>query len=223
MLVSLAGIGVIFAGKQKIYNQEGYRCNPGFGLLAPVVIPLIIVVGLEAFLLGFQPIYDQASSLFDPKRKKEVESINGRLPVWRASLPIIRDYPLTGAGPGTFPLIHTHYMKKMPAFDAYVWNEYLQLCVEAGPLSLAACLWLITCLVVGCIRAYLKEEDRGKEITLLGILGAILATAIHCLTSPLLHVMANNILLVTLTGIAMSRYFQGERPARGRICDRRND
>jgi len=208
MLLGLLGAGIIFAYKVKRDRKEDYRDRLNPKLLITVIILFVIVVGLGVSLLGFQAVYDKTSSLFDQKRKKEIESLNGRLPVWKASIQIIKDYPFTGTGLGTFPLVHTHYMKKMLPSDTYTWNEYLQLCLEAGPLSLATCFWLMSCLVVSSIQTFLQIKSRSKERVLFGLLAGILATAIHCLTAPLLHFMSNTILLATLSGLAMSRYFQ---------------
>jgi len=78
-----------------------------------------------------------------------IETLNSRVPVWRAALGLVRDYPLAGSGYGTF---EAAFANRRPAGVSNRWdhahNDWLQTLIEGGAPAALAALWL-TALCLG--------------------------------------------------------------------------
>jgi len=89
--------------------------------------------------------------------------------VWKESLPILEDFPLVGAGLGTFRSIHPYY-KIHDATATTAMSSLLQCGVEAGAVGLGivalAGLWSL-CRLPGCVKA-VGTADRTLTYGLIG-------------------------------------------------------
>jgi len=160
------------------------------------------VVFIVTVALGFNNVNYQASSFFDQKRKKQIESFNGRVAIWSATLDLIRDYPVLGVGPGTFPYVYEKYLKRHIG-DEYAHSEYLWVMSEWGIASILLVLWMQIILFKETLGLYLKRRSNTKRSLALGIFGSFVAISIHSIVDYNLHFMANMFLVVILAGIVM--------------------
>ena len=100
---------------------------------------------------------------FDPGRlvdryAKTAESLTdeaGRVTAWSDSMGIIRDYPVTGTGLGTFAQVYPSYRSpEIRRFFDHLHNDLLQWIVETGFLGLLLLLplvWATTRRVVAAL------------------------------------------------------------------------
>ena len=103
-----------------------------FGSLGGFLI--VAIISVEPLRLRFFSIF----------AGREDDSNNFRINVWEAVFKMIRDYPLTGIGPGhdAFNQVYPRYMNsRYPALSAY--SIFLEHLVEMGYLGLGCFLWLI--------------------------------------------------------------------------------
>ncbi|MGK7934308.1 MAG: IctB family putative bicarbonate transporter [Xenococcaceae cyanobacterium] len=103
-----------------------------FGSLGGLL--LVAIISVEPLRLRFLSIF----------AGREDDSNNFRINVWEAVFKMIRDYPLTGIGPGhdAFNQVYPRYMNsRYPALSAY--SIFLEHLVEMGYLGLGCFLWLI--------------------------------------------------------------------------------
>ncbi|MDJ0687608.1 MAG: IctB family putative bicarbonate transporter [Xenococcaceae cyanobacterium MO_188.B32] len=103
-----------------------------FGSLGGLLI--VAIISVEPLRLRFLSIFVGRAD----------DSNNFRINVWEAVFKMIRDYPLTGIGPGhdAFNQIYPRYMNsRYPALSAY--SIFLEHLVEMGYLGLGCFLWLI--------------------------------------------------------------------------------
>jgi len=109
------------------------------------ILPVVAVIFLFSAIFGYVNVKNEVIGLFN---KNRIESVSGRVPIWKGTLEIIRAYPLLGAGPGTFPLLCERYVNKSigggDLRDKYAHNEYLQTMSEWGIFSLGIILWIQT-------------------------------------------------------------------------------
>jgi O-antigen ligase len=140
--------------------------------------------------------------------KGRIESVSGRMPIWKGTLDMIRTYPLLGAGPGTFPLLCEDYIGKYVSNlrDKYAHSEYLQTGAEWGGFSLLIIFWIQILFFLAAFRAYAQAHTRFSQYLRLGILGSITAISIHSLAEFALHPMANAILCVVLGALAINSH-----------------
>ena len=103
-----------------------------FGSLGGLLI--VAIISVEPLRLRFLSIFAGRAD----------DSNNFRINVWEAVFKMIRDYPLTGIGPGhdAFNQVYPRYMNsRYPALSAY--SIFLEHLVEMGYLGLGCFLWLI--------------------------------------------------------------------------------
>ncbi len=179
--------------------------------LAKRTIPIILLGGVGLIVIvgfGFKSVNYQLSSFFVQKRKKEIESFNGRTFVWKATLDLIRDYPVLGTGPGTFPYVYEKYLKKYfnrRIGDEYAHSEYLWVMSEWGIVSILLVIWMQIIIFKESIGWYLTSHSKSMRSLALGITCSLVAISIHSLADYNLHFMANMFVVVVLVGIVMGR------------------
>jgi O-antigen ligase len=128
-----------------------------------------------------------------------------RVDAWRATLGLIRRFPLFGTGLGSFreafPLVQ-------PADLAGTWrhahNDPLELLATAGVVGLSAGLIALAALLLRLVRVLRhgrRSEDRAAA---LGALGALAAAGLHELVDFSLTLPANAFALAVLVGAAAS-------------------
>lgn len=146
-----------------------------------------IIVGCVIILFLFSPSFvsERISSIFSG----EDTNVNQRLELWKDTLEIIKDKPVTGTGLGTFTEV---YMNKYP-LCAYLSGEgsriirhahnlYLQMIAEAGIAGAAIFILLVIIGYIKGIRNFIKEREPAMESVRYGSLLGITVFFIYSLT-----------------------------------------
>ncbi len=124
-----------------------------------------------------------------------------RLLVWRATLDIIKDYPLFGTGLGTFRDYYPKYKPQIGFRTAgFAHNEYLQYGAELGLMGLTLSLWFLI-LFFRHSRRLLFQKESGISIALVSSMVAIL---VHSLVDFNLHTIPITITFSYLLGLSVS-------------------
>ena len=160
---------------------------------------LLLILGL--FVLGSNSMTERLISIKDPQ-KSHLDY--GRLPVWKASVLLIRKYPLQGTGLGTFPWsfttvspagLHLRYRE--------AHNDYIQILTEMGLPVLIPVIWGLYLIFRTGLRTFWKTESRFQSGVTLGALGGIVAILIHSIWDFNIQITANGILFSVLVGLLM--------------------
>jgi O-antigen ligase len=116
---------------------------------------------------------------------------------------LVRAFPLTGCGLGTFESAFLRYKHVAPMFIVdYAHNDYLQTLAELGIVGFALGLALVWRILTRVVRlALFHQESPGWELAL-GLAGAIAALLLHSLTDFNLYIPANALTLAWLCGLA---------------------
>jgi O-antigen ligase len=154
---------------------------------------------------------------------RAMQSVGGgvefdRLTIWRESAAIMRDFPVTGTGAGTYALAMSHYQQTqlwIGAMQAWAHfnnahSQYVQALVEGG-LLLTAPVALASGLL---IRLGLQSirTDKGEMFWIrIGAAAGIAGIAVQSLWEIALVMPANAILFATLAGLLVYRR-EGSRP-----------
>jgi putative inorganic carbon (HCO3(-)) transporter len=141
-----------------------------FGTLGGLLVVAILTV--EPLRLRFISIF----------AGREDSSNNFRIEVWKAVDKMIRDYPVTGIGPGhdAFNQVYPRYMHpRYPALSAY--SIYLEHLVEMGYIGLGCFLWLIAITINHGIFQLnrLRQTRNSQGLWLIAALAAIAGWSIH--------------------------------------------
>lgn len=131
-------------------------------------------------------------------------------PVWRDTLRLIGEYPLTGSGPGTYAsAVQNVQTAGLPHVYGFAQNDYLQLVAEMGLLGAPIFLALMAIAYRRAARAATTATDWHARLLGLGCTGAITAIAVHSLVDFNTHIPANALTLAWIAGLAVSA---GARP-----------
>lgn len=135
-----------------------------------------------------------------------------RLTIWRESLPIIRDFPFTGSGAGTYGAAMAQYQQTRPwvgsmqqwAHFNNAHSHYVQVAVEGGLLlvvPVVAALGLLMRLGLDAIRA-----DKGEMFWVrVGAAAGLVGLAVQSIWEVALILPANAVMAGVLGGLLLHR------------------
>ncbi len=125
-----------------------------------------------------------------------------RLVVWKDTLRIIRDYPLTGTGLGSFEWVFPKYQSAQLVMAwTHAHNGYLELAAELGiPIFL-----LLTAAFIAffkfCLSGGVRKHEAGTFWFERGLIAGVLAFLLHGFTDFNFSIPANMLVLVFLLAL----------------------
>ena len=183
-LSSAAGYVALAAPK-----RDGFRRSS----LWPGAIALAAALGVIA--------YADLDRLLSRLEETRQLGLAHRFGIWRDSLGIIRDFPLTGTGAGTFSIAMRLYQT---TDRTYYWNEahnhYVQVAAEGGALLLIPSLVALASLTAAGVRA-LRRSDDPLHWMRLGASASLVAVAIQSIWETGLTLPANGMLAAVAAAI----------------------
>ncbi|MBI5404057.1 MAG: O-antigen ligase family protein [Ignavibacteriae bacterium] len=103
------------------------------------------------------------------------QSIKQRTENWRSSVEIIKDFPVTGVGIGSFGIIYPKYKLPNANETKYAHNNYLQLAAEAGVVGLI----IFLCIILELYKISYNYLKQNRDYISLGLLAAVSAFLMH--------------------------------------------
>lgn len=127
---------------------------------------------------------------------------DGRVQIWSETWQLFRAFPVTGAGLGTFERALYPFRQSMPtsAVD-YAHNDYLQLLAELGVIGFALAMALAVRIFERAVTAFRSGH---MPWLALGLVAALLASAVHSLVDFNLYIPANAMATAWIAGVATS-------------------
>lgn len=166
------------------------------------------MLGLIAFLLlafgygswvGLGPVLSRFEMVGAGAQYLQSE---GRLQFWHDTLGIVRDYPWTGTGLGTFPLAYRHYQTSwVNYFVDHPHNDYLEFASETGLPGVVLLFLPIVYLLGWMIVSFLSDSRRYRPAVTLGCIGSVLALLLHSIFDFNLQIPANALIFAIVLGI----------------------
>ena len=144
----------------------------------------------------------------------------GRLAIWRDTIRLADDFPVTGTGAGTFGKAISVYQTAEPGYAIdQAHNHYLQVMAEGGaslllPGAIAAGLFLLLA------SRSLKQDLSSNYLIRAGACAGIAGVLVQCMWETGLTMPANALLFAMLAAIATSSYAlpaQAREPREGRL------
>jgi O-antigen ligase len=126
----------------------------------------------------------------------------GRAHFWSVTLEVIKAYPITGSGLGSFGVIYTRYDSHNGLFRLeQAHNDYLQALSDGGIIGAALGLWFILILFR---RGFARREthDHFRRGVITGALAGCFAVLVHSFFDFTLHTTANALLFLILAALA---------------------
>ena len=162
-----------------------------------VVLFLTVVVGYGLWI-GLNPVLTRFERLGEGTSLQ----LEGRIAIWKNTLHLVREHPLTGTGLGTFGAAFRHYQTNfVNKYVDHAHNDYLEFASETGLVGLALLFLPIFYLFIRMIVSFLDDPHRYRRSVLLGCIGSTLALLIHSITDFNLQIPANALIFAVVLGI----------------------
>jgi tetratricopeptide (TPR) repeat protein len=173
-------------------------------------VALLTVVSAGLLLVG--PGERQQAGTRVAESASGGQDLRGRWELWVDSSGIIRDYPLFGAGLGSWPAVFPHYQR--PPWSIYfageAQNDYVEAAGEYGVFGLLLLVWLFWRVGHGLLLGSRSLHSRHWAL-FAAFMPAIIIMGFHELLDFPLQIPANAVLFVLLIAIAF-RMARADRP-----------
>lgn len=163
----------------------------------------IISLAISSLIL-FYGLYVGMDVTFERFQKLEDDS-SGRFNLTRASMDLVREFPLLGTGLGTFEhMFRKEQFSELSFIVDHAHNDWLELWVETGIVGLLGAV----CALIWCITHFVSLWLRRHSGFSLGIgiggIGAIISISLHSLTDFNMHIPANALTFAIVIAITFS-------------------
>ena len=195
LLLSLSRSGIVSLAGATIASALLLRPRPSSGRGWWLAAALIVTVGLGVSRADLPAIADRFT--------RSGSSLENRVRIWRDTLPVVRDFWLTGTGVGTYRTAMLYYQRseRVVQFNQ-AHNHYLQATAEGGVVLLA----LIACAAVALarlVRLRMATDVLGYYWIRAGAATGLLAVALQSLWETGLVMPANAGLAAVLAAVAV--------------------
>jgi O-antigen ligase/tetratricopeptide (TPR) repeat protein len=166
-------------------------------LLAVTVIVILYAVGW----FGWTPVFERFRGIRTPQG--EISEL--RLDIWKDSLGIVRDFPLTGTGAGTFMHVYPGYRTiRGDGIADHAHNDHLELLTDGGIIGAGLFVWFLAAVLTRSYKAFLKRKDPYARHLFVGALAGVTAFLLHGMTDFNLFIGANGLYLFLLLGLLVN-------------------
>lgn len=161
---------------------------------------VIVFSGLLGILffaswMGFEPLYKRFSATSEL-------TVKMRTDIWKDTGGIVKDFPIFGAGKGTFVDIYPKYRTFSNDFTYYhAHNDYLELISEMGLLGLAVTVIGGGFFAYKIIHRLTKRRNTYVKHISAGLLCSLAAIVIHSVTDFNMFIPANALLFSTILAL----------------------
>ena len=192
-ILSLCLSLIFLAGVIRHKGQEG----KGWLLVAFIFTLVFYSVGW----FGWERIFERFTVLRDARGTIS----DARVDIWRDSLGIIKDFPVTGTGLGSYIRIYPKYRSvSAEGIVDHAHNDYLELFSEGGAVAVLLFGWFVATAIYKAFNAFRGRRDRYAVFLFMGAVSGIVSMLVHSLTDFNLHIGANGLYFFFLIGLAVS-------------------
>jgi hypothetical protein len=135
-----------------------------------------------------------------------------RLDIWRATMPVVRDFWLTGSGAGTLETVMLVYRRAPSLFRINAaHNQYLQVAAEGG-LLIGIPVAVALTLFARAAREALAGDDSGMYFLRAGAVAGLVGVAVQSVWETGLTTPANAVLAAIVAAMVVHRSAPRPRP-----------
>ncbi len=145
---------------------------------------------------------------------------NGRVALWRDSLPAVADYWRTGSGLGTYQYIFPKFQKHLADnWYEHAENQYLEALVDGGVIGLALIVLMIVLIALAAFRVLRYDSDSRSVALAVAVTFALAGQVVAAFFDFGLSIPANMCLFAVMCGALagraarLNKVREGEAPA----------
>lgn len=179
-------VAVLTSGGMLLAGRKLFRLNRSSpALIALLAILAMVFVGRT----GIDQLDTRFGQTVDEDGLSETgKTITGRTGPWNDALGIVRDFPLTGSGMGTFFAIFPSYGTDpdlAPQRQAH--NEYLETATDGGLVAVALVAAFLALVFRQNLHLYRQRRDAFARHVAMGAFTGVLALLLHSITDYQFH------------------------------------
>src|SRR5437867_9877258 len=162
------------------------------------LVTLSIIAGVV--WVGATPILERLGQAVDQLLRSGTPDVS-RAMIWQDTVKIIRDYPILGAGLGTYDTIYPTYAHTEELFGLdYAHNDYLQVLAEAGAVGGLIAVWFIVVIFSAASRGIRSRDPLFASLALAAAAG-IFGVLVQSLSDTDLQIPSNALLFLVLSAV----------------------
>jgi O-antigen ligase/Flp pilus assembly protein TadD len=166
-------------------------------LLAVTAVIILYAVGW----FGWGPIFERFRNIRTPQG--DISEL--RFDIWRDSAGIVRDFPLTGTGFGSFIQVYTAYRTiDSDRIADHAHNDYIELFADGGAAGALIFFVFLATVLRRSFRTFSCRKDPFSLYLYCGTITGILTFLLHSFTDFNLQIGANGLYFFFLLGLAVS-------------------
>jgi O-antigen ligase len=173
---------------------------------------LASLIAIDMFIVGSWFGVEKLAERIEQTTQQDVQD---REEPARFTLPLIRDYPIFGAGPGSFYVAFPRYRpSSVVYFFEYAHNDYAQFAAESGVVGLGLmALFVLTTLFIALKAQWQRRDPLMRGISFACIMGTI-AVLIQAWVEFNLQIPANAVLFMVLLALGWISLYHDRRESR---------
>jgi len=166
-----------------------------------VLVLFVCLVVLAVSWFGWSSVIDR----FEDSVAQGITQLNGRQNFWRDSAEIIKDFPVTGAGFGSFGSVYPGY-RTFPGDQAvdHAHSDMVELLVTGGITGFILVSWFLCSVVCSSLVWFIKRKDSYFIYVFLGVFSGGMAIVFHSATDFNYFSNANGLYMLFLSGLLVS-------------------
>ncbi len=166
----------VSAARLRPARSKGYRARQAFAVIALTMLIIAVAVLPGRFTpehAGDQKRFASASTFVAGTFDRNSLAVRSRLGMWKRTLRMISDYPVTGVGPGNWPILFPRYAEPGSVREGVLTEaraprqahqDFLECAAETGLVGLACRLALFWTLLVAVVRALRAGREREPDV-----------------------------------------------------------
>lgn len=188
-----------------------------------MIIAILMACVLGTIIwLGATPVVERLASV-----KAEVTSmyIGGRLPIWKGTLGIIKEFPLFGSGLGTFNYIFPKYQPAeiIIRHFTYAHSDFLELLSETGIIFFSIVIAVFSAFIIRSIKLFKCRHDPWVVGLSIGCFGSMTSIFIHSFVDFSLRIPATAVLFTLIAALSITILNLRHTNSRNRHYEAQND
>ncbi len=183
----------------------------------------VLVISLSVIFMSCGFVFFHTFRNLHPERLDS--TMQQRYIIWKNTLKMIADHPLTGTGPGTFPLVYLKYEspadrelfprdgphgRGWPLFTRQTHSDLFQLSQETGLIGIALFLLFLFSLLKSLIHGCKTEEDPKRQKLFAALIFSISNFLITSIFYFPFHEPMSSLLFSFLVSLSIAQIKKGE-------------